>query len=134
MGCSTYSEGTRRPALQLVLNLKAFPRKNYAFLERLGICLLVVALGSIAVAGTSSIGIHEVSRVTFVVPVKAGTVDLPAGEYVVRHTMVGHAHVTVLLRVHSKDEFEVKCTLVPLTQKADKDQSIYLSAGRSGKR
>jgi hypothetical protein len=77
-------------------------------------------------------GIHEVSRVTFVAPVEVGTVDLPAGEYVVRNTMVGH--VMVFLCVHSKDEFEVKCTLVPLTQKADKDQSIYLSAGRSGKR
>ena len=73
-------------------------------------------------------GIHEVSRVRFVAPVKVGTVDLPAGEYVVRHAMVGHAHVMVFLRVHSKDEFEIKCTLVPLTQKADKDQSIYLSA------
>jgi hypothetical protein len=70
-------------------------------------------------------GIHEVSRVTFVAPVKVGTVELPAGEYVVRHTMVGHAHVMVLQRVHLKDEFEVKCTLVPLTHKADKDQSIY---------
>jgi hypothetical protein len=76
-------------------------------------------------------GIHEVSRVTFVAPVKVGTVELPVGEYVVRHTMVGHAHVMVFLRVHSKDEFEVKCTLVPLTQEAEKDQSIYLSAGRS---
>jgi hypothetical protein len=89
---------------------------------------VVVALGSIAVAGTSSMGIHGVSRVRFVARVKVGTVDLPAGEYVVRHTMVGHAHVMVCLRVHSKGEFEVKCTLVPLTQKADKDQSIYLSA------
>ena len=74
------------------------------------------------------------SRVTFVAPVKVGTVDLPAGEYVVRHTTVGQAHVMVFLRVHSKDEFEVKCTLVPLTPKADKHQSIYLSAARSGKR
>ena len=48
--------------------------------------------------------------------------------------MVGHAHVMLCLRVYSKDEFEVKCTLAPLTQKADKDQSIYLSAARSGKR
>jgi hypothetical protein len=30
-----------------------------------------------------------VSRVPFVAPVKVGTVELPAGEYVVRHTMVG---------------------------------------------
>ena len=83
---------------------------------------------------TGAVGIHEMSRVTFVALVKVGTVDLPAGEYVVRHTMVVHAHVMVCLRVHSKDEFEVKCTLVPLTQNADKDQSIYLSAARSGKR
>ena len=46
-------------------------------------------------------GIHEVSRVTFVAPVKVGTVELAAGEYVVRHTMVGRAHVMVFLRVHS---------------------------------
>jgi hypothetical protein len=82
-------------------------------------------------------GIHEVSRVTLVAPVKVGTVELPGGEYVVRHAMVGHAHVMVFLRVHSKDRVRSKmhaCSLVPLTQKADQDQSIYLSAGRSGKR
>src|ERR1700688_472973 len=79
-------------------------------------------------AGTSGIRIHGVGTVRFVVAGKVGTGDLPAGENVVRHTMVGHAHVMVFLRVSRKDEFELKCTLVPLTQKADKDQSIYLSA------
>ena len=36
----------------------------------------------------------------------------------------------VFQRAHSKDEFKVKCTLVPLPNKAQKDQAIYqLTAG-----
>ena len=33
----------------------------------------------------------------------------------------------VFQRAHSKDEFKVKCTLVPLPKKADKNQTIYQS-------
>jgi hypothetical protein len=50
---------------------------------------------------------------------------LPAGEYVVRHTMQGEEHIMVFERASSQEEFKVKCTLVPLTQKADQDRKIY---------
>jgi hypothetical protein len=94
-------------------------------LRVLGIFLCVLALGSIAMAGKNSLGIREVSRVTFVAPVRVGTALLPAGDYVVRHTMEGQEHVMVFQRAHSKDVFKAKCKLVPLGTKANKDEEIY---------
>jgi hypothetical protein len=100
------------------------------FLKVLGISMCVLALGAMAMAGTNNMGIRDVSHVTFVAPMRVGTVVLPAGDYVVRHTMEGQEHIMVFQRVHSRDEFKVKCTLVPLPQKAEKNQTIYeLSAG-----
>jgi hypothetical protein len=87
--------------------------------------MCVLALAGIAVAGPNSMGIRDVNKVTFNAPMRVGTVVLPAGDYVVRHTMEGQDHVMVFQRVHSKDEFKVKCTLVPLPQKADKSQIVY---------
>jgi hypothetical protein len=99
-------------------------------LKIMGIFMCVLALGAIAVAGSNSMGIRDVNKVTFVAPMRVGTVVLPAGDYVVRHTMEGQAHVMVFQRLHSKDEFKVKCTLIPLPQKANNNQAIYeLNAG-----
>ena len=96
-------------------------------LKIMGIFMCVLALGAIAVAGSNSMGIRDVNKVTFVAPMRVGTVVLPAGDYVVRHTMEGQAHVMVFQRLH---EFKVKCTLVPLPQKANNNQAIYeLNAG-----
>lgn len=92
--------------------------------------LCVLLVGVMAVAGTNSMGVRDVSNVTFVAPVRVGTVVLPAGDYVVRHTMEGENHVMVFQRAHSKDVFKVKCTLVPLPNKAQKNQTVYeLTAG-----
>ena len=88
--------------------------------------LCVVALGSMSMAGSkNSMGIHEVNDVTFVAPVRVGTVLLPAGEYVVRHVMDQQDHIMVFKSAHSKDEVKVKCTLVPLAKKADRSEEIY---------
>ncbi len=87
----------------------------------------VVALGSIGIAGSkNSMGIHEVNDVTFVAPVRIGTVLLPAGEYVVHHQMEQQNHMMVFKSLHGKDEVTVKCTLVPLAKKADQNQEIYI--------
>lgn len=95
-------------------------------LKVLCIFLCVVALGSIAMAGQkNTMGIHDVSVVTFAAPVRVGTALLPAGEYRVRHTMEGQDHVMVFTRAYSKDEVKVKCTLVPLPKKAAQNQEIY---------
>ena len=70
-------------------------------------------------------GIHDVNNVTFVAPVRVGTVLLPAGEYVVRHVMQEQDHIMVFKSVKGKDEVKVKCTLVPLPKKADHNEEIY---------
>lgn len=95
-------------------------------LKVLCVFLSVVALGSMVVAGSkNSMGIHEVNNVTFVAPVRVGTVVLPAGEYVVRHEMDQQDHIMVFKSLHGKDEVKVKCTLVPLSKKAEQNEEIY---------
>ena len=92
-------------------------------LKVLGALLSVFALGLIATAKTNEMGIQEVRRVTFNETFRVGTAVLKPGEYVVRHTMEGQDHVMVFQRVNTKEEFKVKCTLVPLAQKAQHDES-----------
>jgi hypothetical protein len=71
-------------------------------------------------------GIKDVSKVTFVAPIRVGTTLLPAGDYVVRHTMEGEEHIMVFQSENSKTpEVKVKCTLVRLAQKADHNQTVY---------
>lgn len=90
-----------------------------------GVFLCVLTLAAVGLAGTNSMGVRDVSHVTFVAPMHVGTVVLPAGDYVVRHTMEGSTHVMIFQRAQSKDEFKVTCTLVPLSQKAPENQTIY---------
>ena len=96
-------------------------------LRFLGLLLCVCTV--MAVAADNNLGIKEVNRVKFDNPVRIGTANLPAGEYVVRHTMQGEEHVMVFRRQIGNDEFKVKCTLVPLAQKAPQTQTIYEIAG-----
>jgi hypothetical protein len=91
--------------------------------------LVLIILSVVALASDNKLGIHQVSRVSFSTSVRVGPSVLPAGEYVVRHTMVGEDHVMAFERVGSKDVFKVKCTLVPLEKKADKDQSVFEVTG-----
>jgi hypothetical protein len=86
-------------------------------------CMLV--LGSLALAAANKMGIREVRNIKFDTPIRVEATLLPAGDYVVRHTMEGDQHIMVFQRTSSKEEFKVKCTLVPLTQKADQDRKIY---------
>jgi len=91
--------------------------------------LLVCVCSVMAVAADNSLGIKEVNRVKFDTPVRITSVNLPAGEYVVRHTMQGDEHIMVFQRQSGNDQFKVKCTLVPLTQKAPQTQTVYEIAG-----
>ncbi len=95
------------------------------FLRVTGIFVFVLALISIAAAKENKMGIHDVSSVTFDAPVRIGSALLPAGHYVVRHTMEGEEHVMVFQRDHQKDQFRVKCTLVSLPHKAVRDEAAY---------
>jgi len=85
------------------------------------VCLSVIAIAS----ENNKMGIHETSRVSFSTSIRVGSNVLPAGEYVVRHTMEGQDHVMTFQRVGNKDVFKVKCTLVPLPKKAQRDESIF---------
>lgn len=89
------------------------------------LCLLVCAFSVIAIAGESKMGIRDVNRVTFDSAIHVGTASLPAGEYIVRHTMEGQDHIMVFQQQRTKEEFKVKCTLVALPQKAAQSQTIY---------
>jgi hypothetical protein len=87
--------------------------------------LCMVAMASIAMAKENSMGIHEVSHVTFAQPTRVGGVLLPAGDYVVRHTMVGQDHIMVFQGAKGKaPEVKVKCTLVPLGHVANQTQAV----------
>jgi hypothetical protein len=68
----------------------------------------MLVLATMAVAAPNSMGIRDVNNVTFGEPMRVGSVVLPAGDYVVRHTMEGQDHVMVFQRLHSKDEFKVE--------------------------
>ncbi len=93
-------------------------------LKVVGIVICVLALGSFAVAAEKNMGIRDTYKVTFEVPTRVGTALLPAGDYVIRHTMQGTDHIMVFQRSKSP-EVKVKCTLVPLGQKAEVNQKIY---------
>jgi hypothetical protein len=94
------------------------------FFKVLGVFLLVCC--AVAIASENKMGIHEVSRITFSEPVRVGSDVLPKGEYIVRHSMQGEEHIMAFERVGShKEAVRVKCTLVPLGAKADKDQVVY---------
>jgi hypothetical protein len=92
----------------------------------LAIFLGVLALVFITTAEEKNLGIRDVSRITFAAPMRVGTALLPAGDYLVRHTMEGQEHVLVFQPLRGKTpEVKVKCTLTPLAQKAEQTQTIY---------
>lgn len=94
------------------------------FLRVIGILVLFISV--LAMASENKLGIHEVSHVRFDSPTRIGSVVLPAGEYTVRHSMEGEEHVMAFQQASGKKEvFRVKCTLVQLPQKAEKNQSVY---------
>jgi len=96
-------------------------------LKILGMLLCVLALVSLAAAAGENLGIRDTYRITFVAPVHVGTDVLPAGDYKIRHTMEGQEHIMVFQHVVGKSaEVKVKCTLVPLAEKAQKDQTVYM--------
>ena len=97
-------------------------RSFKAFVLILSVSILVC----MAFAATNSMGIQDVSRVTFVAPVRVGTILLPAGDYLVRHTMEGQEHVMVFESVKTKTVgVKAKCNLVQLSKKASRSETVY---------
>jgi hypothetical protein len=94
----------------------------------LGLMVCVFAFYAVSMAGENKMSVRDVNQITFVAPVRVGTSVLPAGDYTVRHVMEGQDHVMVFQLVHGKDLVKVKCTLVALPKKADKDEEVYTLA------
>jgi len=94
----------------------------------LAVVLIVVALIGTAFAGPklNKFGVSDLTKVNFVAPMHVGGTLLPAGDYEVRHTMVGEDHVMVFTQVNGKAEAKVKCTLIPTKEKAEQSQTIYM--------
>jgi hypothetical protein len=80
---------------------------------------------AVALASGNKLGIHEVHRITFATSVHVGDNVLPAGDYIVRHSMEGQDHIMSFERVGSKEVVKAKCTLVPLPKKAGNDETIF---------
>lgn len=94
----------------------------HKFLVALFVCLL--AFGSVTRADDP--GTRDVSHVTFVASIRVGGVLLPAGEYLVRHTMEGADHIMVFQSAnHKHADVKAKCQLVQLGNKAEQTRTVY---------
>ena len=94
--------------------------------------LLVLLLTGVLIAKTNKYGVSDVRKVTFTAAIRVGDVLLPQGDYEVRHVMEADNHVMVFKQLGAGKiaEARVKCNLVQLKQKADRDQVVYsLNAG-----
>jgi len=91
------------------------------------ILICVFMLGVVAVA-ENQLGIADTYRVNFSEKVRVADTLLPKGDYEIRHVMQGNDHIMVFRQLGTKKPVEVraKCTLVPLSAKANDDQKIYV--------
>ncbi len=97
------------------------------FLKYFG--MVVCFLSVIAIASENKLGVREVHRVSFATSVRIGSSVLPAGDYIVRHSMEGQDHFMSFEGIRSKEVVKVKCTLVPLEKKAAVDTKVFENAG-----
>ncbi len=85
----------------------------------------VLAVCLFAGAADKNLGIQDTYHVTFDTPIRVGTALLPAGDYAIHHTMEGQDHIMVFQK-GKEPAVKVKCTLVPLPQKAAATETIYV--------
>jgi hypothetical protein len=91
------------------------------------ILLCVFMLGAVS-AAENQLGMADKYQVNFTEKVRVADTLLPKGNYEIRHVMEGSDHIMVFRQLGTKKPVEVraKCTLVPLGEKANKDQKIYV--------
>jgi hypothetical protein len=89
---------------------------------------MVVAfcVSGLSLAKTKKYGVDEVRKVTFTGATRIGDALLPQGNYEVRHLREGETHIMLFKQIGGKSaEARVKCNLVPLKEKVDRDQVMY---------
>jgi hypothetical protein len=94
------------------------------------VALVVVCVLGVAVmlsAGPNKFGVADTRFVNFDEPISVGNIVLPKGEYRITHTMEGENHIMLFTqqRVKNPAEARVKCTLVPLPAKAERNETFY---------
>jgi hypothetical protein len=89
--------------------------------------IIVLTITGVLLAKTNKYGVSDVRKVTFTAATRVGDVLLPQGDYQVSHLMEADNHVMLFKQLGSgkSAEARVKCNLVPLKQKADRDQVVY---------
>jgi hypothetical protein len=91
----------------------------------IAICILAVSL--LATASQNKFGVADSRTIELVAPTWVGGTLLPRGNYKVIHTMEGQDHIMVFTQLNTQKpaEVRVKCQLVNLAKKADRDEQIY---------
>jgi len=91
------------------------------------VAMCVLALGLVASASQNKFGVADSRDINFTAPTWVGGVLLPKGDYTVLHTMEGENHIMVFRRVKTNKPIEakIKCQLVPLAQKAPRDEQAF---------
>ena len=86
----------------------------------------VVMLGAVS-AADNQMGIRDNYQVSFSAKFRVADTLLPQGSYEIRHVMEGSNHIMVFRQMGTKNpaEVRVKCTLVPLSGKAGKDEKDF---------
>lgn len=94
--------------------------------------LVLVVIGVLMVAVLASagnkMGVADTQRISFTGNVRIGDVVLPQGDYDVKHVMEGENHIMVFSRLGpgKPASFRVKCSLVPLGEKAKSTEKKYV--------
>jgi hypothetical protein len=92
--------------------------------------LVVVSVLMVAVLASAGdkLGIANSQRITFSGNVRVGDLVMPQGDYEVKHVMEGENHIMVFskLGVRKTASFRVKCSLVPLGEKAKATEKKYV--------
>lgn len=93
------------------------------------LCIAVlVTFAALLSAGTNKYGVSDVRTLNLTAPTRVGDVLLPEGQYQVRHVMEADNHIIVFKPITSGKaaEARVKCTLVPLKEKANRNAVMYV--------
>jgi hypothetical protein len=89
--------------------------------------MCVLGLSLCVAAKQNKFGVANTRDVNLTAPTLVGDVLLPMGDYKVTHTMQGENHIMVFKQLNTKNptEARVKCQLVPLGQKAVRDEEVF---------
>jgi hypothetical protein len=90
--------------------------------------MCVLGLSLFANAKENKFGVADTRNITITSPTRVGGVLLPKGDYKVLHTMEGQNHIMVFTQLKGKKPIEarVKCQLVPLPQRSDRDEQTFV--------